>query len=123
MRVTLLRRAAIGLAAVLWLCRSVAAQDVPLSPYVVDHFARQDSPADVRFLLDAPAGKHGFVRVRDGHLYTDDGRRFRMWGVNLTGWTRGFGAVAAAQGCRGGGSGTGADGRELRAISVSRSAG
>ena len=65
------------------------AQDVWLSPYVVDHFARRDSAADARFLLDAPAGKHGFVTVRDGHLYTSDGKRFRMWGVNLTGWTKG----------------------------------
>ena len=65
------------------------AQDVPLAPYVVDHFARKDSAVDARFLLDAPAGKHGFVKVKDGHLYTEDGTRFRMWGVNLTGWVKG----------------------------------
>src|SRR6185503_16065871 len=44
---------------------------------------------DVRFLLDAPAGKHGFIGVADGHLVTPDGKRFRMWGINLSGWTKG----------------------------------
>jgi hypothetical protein len=66
-----------------------AQQDKTDAVYVVDHHARQDSAADVRFLLDAPAGKHGFITVKDGHLYTPDGQRFRMWGVNLTGWTKG----------------------------------
>jgi hypothetical protein len=43
----------------------------------------------VRFLLSAPAGKQGFVTVADRHLVTPDGKRFRMWGVNMTGWTVG----------------------------------
>lgn len=48
------------------------------------------SPLDVSFLLDAPAGKHGPVVVREGHLATrDDGRRLRLWGVNLTDWSKG----------------------------------
>ena len=65
----------------------VLAAGIPLQPFVVDHFARTDSPADVRFLLDAPAGKHGFVRAVNGHLFTDDGRRIRFWGVNFAGFT------------------------------------
>lgn len=65
------------------------AQEVPLSVYTVDHHAAVNSPADVRFLLDAPAGKHGFIGVADGHLVTPDGKRFRMWGINLSGWTKG----------------------------------
>jgi hypothetical protein len=68
---------------------SGVAQDASLLPNIVDHHARVDSAADVRFLLDAPAGKHGFITVRDGHLYTPDGTMFRMWGVNITGWTVG----------------------------------
>jgi hypothetical protein len=28
---------------------------------------------DVSFLLDAPAGKDGFVKVQNGHLATGDG--------------------------------------------------
>lgn len=65
------------------------AEDPAFKPFVVDHFARADSDADVRFLLDGPAGKKGFVRARDGHLFLSDGQRFRCWGVNLTGWTPG----------------------------------
>src|SRR3546814_14314809 len=48
-----------------------------------------DSGADARFLLDGPAGKYGFIEARDGHLYRPDGKRFRCWGVNMTGWAVG----------------------------------
>jgi hypothetical protein len=37
--------------------------------------------------LDAPAGRDGFITVRDGHLTKPDGQRLRIWGVNMTGWT------------------------------------
>ncbi len=40
--------------------------------------------ADVSFLLDAPAGKSGFVQANNGHLYTTDGKRLRLWGVNFS---------------------------------------
>jgi len=43
-----------------------------------------DSPVDLSRLLDAPAGKGGFVQVKDGHFATADGRRLRFWGVNLS---------------------------------------
>ncbi len=42
------------------------------------------SPADVSFLLRAPAGRDGFVRVKDGHLVHADGSRLRIWGMNVT---------------------------------------
>jgi hypothetical protein len=39
---------------------------------------------DLSFLLDAPAGKHGFAQVdSDGELRFADGARARFWGVNL----------------------------------------
>jgi len=60
----------------------------PMQPFVIDHFQRTDSKADVSFLLDAPAGKHGFIRDAGGHL-AHDGGRIRFWGVNITGWTKG----------------------------------
>lgn len=66
-----------------------ATPDVPLQPFTVDHERRIDSAADARFLLDGPAGSHGFIQARDGHLYRGDGKRFRCWGVNLTGWANG----------------------------------
>jgi hypothetical protein len=62
---------------------------IPLAPFVIDHHHRVPSPADVSFLLDAPAGRDGFIRVRDGHLVKPNGERLRIWGVNLTGWTKG----------------------------------
>lgn len=60
-----------------------------MQPFSVKHQERVDSEADVSFLLDAPAGKDGFVTVKDGHLVKGNGERLRIWGVNLTGWTRG----------------------------------
>ena len=53
--------------------------------FPVEWRAAAPSPADVSSVLDAPAGKHGFMRVKDGHLAQPDGRRFRIWGINATG--------------------------------------
>jgi hypothetical protein len=60
-----------------------------LKPFVMDHRAAGASPADVSFLLDAPAGKAGFIRVQGGHFVKPDGQRIRFWGVHLTDWSRG----------------------------------
>ena len=38
--------------------------------------------SDVSFLLEAPAGRDGFIRVKDGHFAKPNGQRFRVWGVN-----------------------------------------
>lgn len=35
-------------------------------------------------LLDAPAGKHGFVRVKKEHLYFEDGTRIKFLGFNVS---------------------------------------
>ena len=56
-----------------------------MQPFTMDWKANPGGPADVSFLLDAPAGKHGFIGVKDGHLATPNGRRFRIWGINITG--------------------------------------
>src|SRR3954454_11659432 len=47
------------------------------------------SRVDLSFLLDPPAGKDGFVTVRDGHLTKPNGERLRLWGVNVTDWSPG----------------------------------
>jgi hypothetical protein len=62
-----------------------------MSPFSMDHRGAMavHSPVDVSYLLDAPAGKHGFVVVKDGHLATEDGQRIRFWGVNITDWSKG----------------------------------
>ncbi len=38
---------------------------------------------DFSHLLDAPAGCHGFVRVKKGHFYFEDGKRARFLGFNI----------------------------------------
>jgi hypothetical protein len=76
----------------LWLvpvCAPAQWDDSLLKPFVMDHRHGASSLADVGFLLDAPAGKHGFVQIRSGHLSTTAGQRMRFWGVHLTDWSRG----------------------------------
>lgn len=38
---------------------------------------------DFSSLLDAPAGKYGHVKVRDGHFYFENGKRIRFFGFNF----------------------------------------
>lgn len=42
-----------------------------------------DGALNLSRYLDAPAGKHGFMRSEDGKLVFEDGVRARFWGVNL----------------------------------------
>ncbi len=90
----MLFRLGAAVAAMSFVSLAAAAQEAPpaepvLAPYVIDHPGRAASQIDMRALLDAPAGKHGFIAVRNGHFAFPDGRRFRCWGVNLTGWALG----------------------------------
>jgi hypothetical protein len=59
------------------------ADGVEMQPFQVDSTELSGGEADLSFLLDAPAGKGGFIRIQDGHLATPDGRRFRIWGTNV----------------------------------------
>jgi hypothetical protein len=63
--------------------------DGEMKPFMLDHRGGAASAIDLSFLLDAPAGKHGFARIANGHLVTGDGKRLRLWGVNVTDWSRG----------------------------------
>lgn len=43
-----------------------------------------NSPANIgKLVLDAPAGKHGFVKVKGGDFVFEDGAPARFWGTNL----------------------------------------
>lgn len=55
----------------------------PMFPFVISYDG-PDNATSVAHLLDAPAGKHGFVRVKDGHFATDAGP-IRFHATNLTG--------------------------------------
>ncbi len=60
-------------------------------PFPLDYVGMVASPSliDLSYLLDAPAGRQGFLRVANGHIATADGRRMRLWGVNITDWSPG----------------------------------
>jgi hypothetical protein len=55
----------------------------PLFPFVISYDG-PDNASSVAHLLEAPAGKGGFVRVKDGHFATDAGP-LRFHATNLTG--------------------------------------
>jgi hypothetical protein len=61
---------------------TLAAETVPFKTTWRENPA---SPANVSFLLEAPAGKDGFIKVANGHLVKPGGKRFRIWGINITG--------------------------------------
>lgn len=54
-------------------------------PFVLAEKMDPSSPANIgKQVLDSPAGKHGFLTVKDGHFYFEDGTKARFWGTNLT---------------------------------------
>jgi hypothetical protein len=60
-----------------------------MQPFAMDPRHISGSRVDLSFLLDPPAGKDGFVTIRDGHLAKPSGERLRLWGVNVTDWSPG----------------------------------
>ncbi len=68
----------------LLLSSGAIAADIQMKPFTIDWRDNKNSLVDHSFLLDAPAGKDGFVRAENGHLIKPNGERFRIWGVNVT---------------------------------------
>lgn len=62
---------------------NVCGEESTFVPYGIDWAQSHHSLIDMSGYLDAPAGKHGFIGVRDEHLIFKDGSRFRIWGVNI----------------------------------------
>lgn len=60
-----------------------AAEHAPCFPFVVSYDAPKDG-VNMSFLLHAPAGKHGFVRVEGDKFVTDAGE-IRFWATNFSG--------------------------------------
>ena len=61
---------------------SVTARPAVVDPNLAEF--PDSSLIDFSFLLDPPAGKHGFLLPgRDGHFYFQDGTRGRFWGINV----------------------------------------
>ncbi|HZL09099.1 MAG TPA: hypothetical protein VFC65_03810 [Prolixibacteraceae bacterium] len=68
-----------------------------LQLFVINHWAATNSSIDISFLLEKPAGKNGFITVKDGRLVKPDGSMMRLWGVNITDWTRGSVQIPAKE--------------------------
>jgi hypothetical protein len=62
---------------------------IELKPFTMNHRQGTNSIINLSFLLDAPAGENGYIRVDGGHLVKPDGKQIRFWGFNLTEWSRG----------------------------------
>lgn len=56
-----------------------------LQPYMMDWRTGNQTDFNLSGMLDKPAGAAGFIQIRNGHFYTADGKRLRIWGVNVTG--------------------------------------
>jgi len=55
-------------------------------PFTIPWDDKSDNVINVgKLVLDAPAGKHGFLKIKDGHFFFEDGTRMRFWGTNLSG--------------------------------------
>ncbi|RPJ77981.1 MAG: hypothetical protein EHM20_05005 [Alphaproteobacteria bacterium] len=63
---------------------NTANDDSDWYPFVIPEKLDPDSPVNIgKLVLDPPAGKHGFCKVKDGHFYFEDGTRAKFWGTNL----------------------------------------
>lgn len=62
---------------------------IELKPFVIDHRHATNSVIDLSFLLDAPAGRDGFLRVKGDQIVKGNGRPIRFWGFNITEWSHG----------------------------------
>ncbi|MCP4642239.1 MAG: glycosyl hydrolase family 5 [bacterium] len=56
---------------------------VRVGEWHADAMIWNQSPVDLRFLNDAPAGEHGFIRAQGDALAFEDGTPARFWGGNL----------------------------------------
>jgi hypothetical protein len=63
-------------------CPNAIAAEEPHFPFVISYDAPNNATNVATWLPSEPAGKHGFVQNRDGHLATDAGP-IRFWGTNL----------------------------------------
>ncbi|MGI6544385.1 MAG: hypothetical protein ACOX44_15325 [Limnochordia bacterium] len=74
-----------------WALPAMAADEFPpLFPFVVNQGdLSPDNVTNFSFLNEKPAGKAGFVTIKDGSFYTADDKRIRFMGVNIC-WSAGF---------------------------------
>ncbi len=56
-----------------------------MMPFPIDWEEFLSGEIDLSFALEKPAGKDGFIQIENDHFVKPNGKRFRIWGVNLTG--------------------------------------
>ncbi|MDH7570695.1 MAG: cellulase family glycosylhydrolase, partial [Armatimonadota bacterium] len=61
-----------------------AAPLAPTFPFEMPAFDSTPTPVDMSHLNPEPAGKHGFIRVKEGHFVDGTGKRIRFLGTNVT---------------------------------------
>lgn len=66
-----------------WLPYHIEEDGVGWRPVSASDKIVADSALDASYLLDAPAGKHGFVAVKNGRMVFSRGGRARFFGVSL----------------------------------------
>jgi hypothetical protein len=54
-------------------------------PFQPQYRPGEEKVLDLSFMND-PIGEHGFVTMRDGELYFEDGTPVRFWGLNISYW-------------------------------------
>ncbi len=72
----------LGMSLLVSLLASAATRAAELFPFVLPWDDASPSATNVSAWLEVPAGKGGFVTVKDGHLFAN-GKRLRIFGVNL----------------------------------------
>ncbi len=60
-----------------------ATDDLPFLPFEMKWENSNNAKLNLSFLLDKPAGRDGFIKIKDGHFVKPSGERFKIWGVNL----------------------------------------
>jgi hypothetical protein len=58
---------------------TLAQTDKKRQPFVMDWEKLPSGLVELSFLLEQPAGKDGFIELKDGKFYTPSGRRFRVF--------------------------------------------
>ncbi|MDP8242594.1 MAG: cellulase family glycosylhydrolase [Candidatus Hinthialibacter antarcticus] len=68
--------------AALLFCQTLYAEE--LAPFSWEWSQNPASPVNLSNRLDAPAGKDGFIRIEDGHFVRPNGKRLKIWGINVS---------------------------------------
>lgn len=55
-----------------------------LFPFVIPWDDSSENITNISGWIEKPAGKNGFITVKEGKFYTGDGKRIRFFGTNLT---------------------------------------